>query len=187
MSPSANKPSLRRGYSPLDAQLDKLLEQREEQIKIIDSADKKRATSEARAQTRWQNQVGAAPDKLVAVDDKLTAFMERHRDQLTRRLSKTIQRAQGEVKVALRTSELDMPRDESPMVRFFLNRPGGKEKYLIPTWKVNRRAVLQAPPKLFAELVRRFGVWRGKHWTITVKSPTSGKLVTLSRKRSNQR
>jgi hypothetical protein len=183
MSVSSTGSSPRRGHSKLEEWLDKLLGKREKYEARIAAANAKKAARLAKAEKRWQKEVGKAPEKLARIDEELTAFLERNRYSLTRRLSKTIKRALGEVKVTLHAVELDMPRDETPVANFLLKRRGGK-RYLTFTPKVNRRALLQASSELMSALAP-LGVARAKHWMISVRSPSSERARTLSRQRYN--
>jgi hypothetical protein len=174
-----------KGRSKLDEQLDTLLGKREKHEARIAKAQQRREAGLAELEKRYQKDLGKAPSKLARVDERLTRFVERHRYWLTRRHSKTIQRALGEIKVVLRSVELDLPKDEAPIIDFLLGRVGGKA-YLIQTWKLDKRKLLGAPSKLIAEL-KSLGVWRGRHRTIAVKSPSNGTPKQLSRMRLNER
>ena len=186
MSVSSNVSSPTRGRSKLEEKLDAMLEQRESLVADIKGATARKVASIARANDRFNEAVGTKPAELAKLDLELASFVERHHYSLTRRLGKTIRRKYGEVKFALRAIELEVPGSETPVVDFLLNRPGGK-RYLVQTWKLNRRALLFAPSELLKQL-RPFGIWRGKHRLITVKSPASNTTSkTLSLKRYNKR
>ncbi len=173
------------GRSALDKQLDKLLERREELESVIADANTRHAERLAKLELRHQKELGKAPKRLIKLDAKLAAFLERHRYWLTRRHSKTIVRPFGEVKEVLRAVELDKPGDTKSAVDLLLARPGGK-RYLKRTYTLDLRKLRQAPPELRATL-RPLGFWWGRHRTLTVKSPSSKEPKQLSRRRFNER
>ena len=174
-----------RGRSKLDMQLDKYLAKREELESVIADADARYAERLTKLELRHQKELGKAPKKLLKLDAKLAAFLERHRYWLTRRHGKTILRPFGEVKEVLRAVELDKPGDMKPAVALLLARSGGK-KYLKVTYAIDLRKLLQAPTELRA-LLRPLGFWWGRHRTLSVKSPSSSEPKQLSRRRFNER
>ncbi len=185
MSKAAKTQPARKSRSVLDDKLDEQLAAREKVEAKISAAGVKRSARLARVEKKYQKDLGGATKKLDRIDQGLTGFLERHRYWLTRRHSKTVQREHGEVKVVLRALELELPADEKPIIDFLLSRQGGKE-YIEFVPKLNKRRLLQAPAKLYAEL-RSLGVWRGRHRTISVKSPSSSKAKQLSSRRYNDR
>lgn len=177
--------SSNRGRSKVDDELDTLLKKRVKKVRRIAKADAKLAKATAKATEKRQEEVGNAPQKLVQLDEQLAAFLKAHRYTLTNRHSKTIKREHGEVSVKLNAIELELPGDESGVVNILQSIRGGK-RYLVPTWKLNKRAFLQAPPGLFSKVQKRVkGVWRGKHWGFSVKSPGELHSKTISKPRYN--
>lgn len=185
MSTSSVKSSPKRGRHILINRLDAFLQAREELVARVKAASITRDERIAEAMKQYWEEIGDAPTRLVKLEEGLTAFLERHHYQLTRSLSKTIKREAGEVKVVLRAIELEIPGSEKPIIDWLLERRGGK-RYLSLTWKLNRRALLQAPSELFSQLAP-FGAWRGRHRQISVKSASSTDAVTISQKRFNER
>lgn len=185
MSVSSVRSSPKKRRSVLVERLDELLKQREEHLVCIKAANAKRAAKMQKVDAQWREDIGTAPQELEAVDKDLAAFTVRYHYQLTRKLTKTIKRELGEVKVVLRAQELEIPGSEMPIINFLLQRPGGK-RYLTLTWKVNRRALLQAPSQLLS-LLAPFGIWRGQHRMISVKSASDDRAQTLSQTRYNER
>jgi len=185
MGVSSIRSSPKKRRSVLVERLDELLKQREAHLVRIKAANAKKVAKMRKVDAQWREDVGTAPQQLEVVDKDLTAFMVRHHYQLTRSLTKTIKRELGEVKVVLRAKELEVPGSETPIINFLLKRSGGK-RYLTLTWKVNRRALLQAPSQLLS-LLAPFGVWRGQHRMISVKSALDDRAQTLSQTRYNER
>lgn len=167
------------------AELDELLLAREECEARIKRAAGVRDAAIGRAKRRYDEAVGETPKELEAIDEQLRLFLGKHRPYLMRRLSKTMRRPSGEVKVTLRAEELELPADATPVIDLLLERSGGK-RYLRRKWELDLRALLQAPRSVMDALAP-LGVWRGKHRTISVKSLSSDKPKTLSRRRFNDR
>ena len=185
MGISPEKASRRRKPAKLPDRLDELLKRREDAVAAIAEADMNNEARLAMAKKAYDEELGTTPLTLQMIEIELRGFLERHHYPLSRRLSQTITREHGEVKIVRRAKELDMPKSEGPIVKYLLARRGGK-RYLIPSYKVNRRAVLQGPASLLRELAP-FGVWRGRHRLISVKSLSDEKATTLSQKRFNER
>lgn len=184
MSKTTKPPVKARGKTTLTERLDKKLKKREKYAAKVARANERYEAGKAKLEERRQKDLGKAPEKLEALDEELATLLRRHRYWFTRLYSKTITRVNGVIKYVTRPRELDLPENEEAAVQDLLNHRGG-ENYLIKTYKLDRKKILNAPAGVWA-IVQRHGGWRGKHRTISVTSP-SAKVKQISRERFNNR
>jgi hypothetical protein len=175
----------RRGQSKLDEQLDEMLDQRDQYVRVIAAATEVRDAAIAEAIQVFEEAVADAPTQLKQLDKRLGDFVERFHYPLTRRHSKTIKRDKGEVKVILQRRSLDLPASEAAVIEALLSVPRGK-KYLVLKYQLDKRALLSAPGTLLMKLRSR-GVWVGKHREVQVRSISEAKGKTIATRRFNER
>jgi len=184
VSKVSEKPAKVRGRTTLSQRLDKKLEKREKLAAKIARANARYTERDAKNKARREKDLGRAPQKLVVLDAELAADLRRHRYWFVRLYSKTITRASGVIKYVTRPRELELPENAEALIQDILDYRGG-EQYLIKTYTLDRKKILNAPPGLWA-IVQRHGGWRGRHRTISVTSP-SAKVKQISYERFNDR
>lgn len=182
---------LRRRPSKLEAELDEILALRNKHASIINTAAGRKAGRIQRATNRYNEEVGSSESELEKADERLARFMERHHYPLTRRLSKTIRRADGTVFEVLRKKELDLPANEEALLAHLLRTDEGRQ-FVKVKYTIDRTALSAAFAKgdvsvLLKRAVIALGGWFGKHRTFLVQSTSDGKQKTISRRRFNER
>ena len=135
------------------------------------------------AQEIYELEVGTAPQELAELHEELTEFLVDRRPALMRRFKKIITRPMGEVRYVHDEPEMDWPKDEDPVVRYFENHKDGLQFLTFPRPKLDKKAILKnATPEMLAEL-RPLGVWKGQHLFVKFKTSSMAKLTTLVRRR----
>lgn len=187
MSPSTTTRSPQRRRINTEVKLDELLAEFETRVAIVKAAEEKKAAAIKKATDEagelYAEEVGDAPEELVKLQEELAEFLLHRRHTLISRFKKTIKRPMGEVKYIHDDPEMDWPKDESSVVRHLENRMDGMN-YLIPVSpKLDKKAILKsAPPELLAEL-RSYGVWKGPHLIIRLKTASMKAGVTVLKRR----
>ena len=185
MATSSPKTSPKRRFSKLEGEFGDLLELRVSDVERILQATEVRDAAIKAANEEFEAATEGAVKRLAVLDEELGAFLQRNRYQLTRRLGQTIKHFYGDVKFVLEAPSLEIPKGEKAIIQRLEGLPGGAE-YLIYTPKLNRRALQQAPASLL-RLLHPFGVWKGRHYRISVKSVKGENPKILSHKRYNER
>lgn len=116
-----------------------------------------------------------------AIENAIAAYVSRRRRWIFARHGKTLRLTNGVVTFRDNAPSLDTPRVVKPIVAFLLRRRGG-EKYLLHEWKLNRDAITNAPKSL-QRLLRPFGVWVGRHRTVSVRVTGEEEAVTIASRR----
>ena len=177
--------SPKRTRSKLQDQLDELLEKRLPLVTIMVDAADQHAAAVKKADEEYKRTVSGVEKRLDEVDEELGAFLQRNQYQLIRRLGRTIKHPRAEVKFVLEGPQLEIPKGDKAIIDYLEVTPGG-DAYLSYTPKLDRRALQQAPKALIRKLYP-FGVWKGKHRRISVKSIKAENPKVLSHKRFNER
>ena len=117
-----------------------------------------------------------------AIENAIAAYVSRRRRWIFARHGKTLRLTNGVVTVRDNAPSLDTPRVTKPIVAFLLRMRGGKENYLVSKWELNRDALTHAPESLRRKL-RPFGVWVGRHETISLRVTGEEEAVTIASRR----
>ena len=184
MATSSPKTSPKRRFSKIEGQLGEYLELRRPDVERILRATVVYDAAIKAAEEDFEAATEGPAERLRVLDEEFGAFLQRYRYQLTRRLGQTIKHFYGDVKFVLEAPSLEIPKGEKEIIQRLKELPGG-EDYLIYTPKLNRRALQQAPASLLRKL-HAFGVWRGRHYRISVKSAKAENPKVLSHKRYNE-
>lgn len=118
-----------------------------------------------------------------AIRVAMKTYFNANRKSVLARFGRTIELSDGTIKFRIIAKSLEVPKDTKPIVRYLLNRRGGK-KYLRPTWALDKDALVQADPGLLHLLNRRFrGFWAGRHEHISIKPTDEDEPITISVRR----
>jgi hypothetical protein len=158
---------------------------RRQLLSDIDKSLRTEAASVARAQARRKEQTKHQLAELKALDAVLTGYLQSHRASLWRRYGKVIKLPDAVIRYRTGSKSLDTPKNNDDLVAFLLSQPGGK-RYLTVKYTLNRDAITQAGKSLRPKL-RRFGIWVGRHATITITSTGQAEPTTLARRRYRER
>lgn len=116
-----------------------------------------------------------------AIENAIAAYVSRRRRWIFARHGKILRLTNGVVTVRDNAPSLDAPRVAKAIIAFLLRRRGG-EKYLLHKWQLNRDAITHAPKSLQRQL-RPFGVWVGRHETISLRVTGEEEAVTIASRR----
>ena len=117
-----------------------------------------------------------------AIENAIAAYVSRRRRWIFAHLGKTLRLTNGVVTVRDNAPSLDTPRVVKPIVALLLRRRGGNTYLIEQEPKLNRDAITNAPKSLQREL-RPFGVWVGRHETISLRVTGEEEAVTIASRR----